>query len=257
MTDLAVTRAFSAAARHYDEHASVQLACARSLHALLPAMPSVKRAMDLGCGTLPLARPLREVAPDSDWWAVDVSEGMLLEARDRGRLEGWRPLRADAESLPFAAGMFDLVFSSFALQWASSPAAVLMEVSRVLKPGGLLALSVPLAGTLAELQKSWADVDGSGHVNALPALKQWCDAGEGAGLTLSHQHALTLREFYPDVRAVARGLKQTGANVVRDRAAGLVSPTRYRAMEQAYESLREEDGLPLTWQAGFMLMEKR
>lgn len=257
VTDVAVARAFSGAARHYDAHASVQLASARTLLAMMPASDAPGHAMDLGCGTLPLARALRERFPGRNWWAVDVSEAMLQQAEERGRLHGWQALRADAEALPFAANMFTQVYSSFALQWASSPQAVLKEVTRVLAPGGMLALSVPLAGTLQELKQSWARVDDGDHVNALATLPAWCGAAEAAGLALIHTQALTLTEHYADVRAVARGLKETGANVVRGRRRGLVSPARFRAMEAAYETLREARGLPLTWQTGFLLMEKR
>ena len=256
MTDLAVARAFSQAARHYDEHASVQLACARTLLDMMPVMDLPGDAMDLGCGTLPLARPMRERFPDHRWWAVDVSDAMLEEAAERGRLAGWQALRADAEQLPFAANMFRLVYSSFALQWASSPASVLAEIGRVMAPGAVLALSVPLRGTLTELQASWAQVDGGEHVNQLPDMRQWCQAASGASLAVTHQQQLTMTVHYPDARAVARSLKETGANVVRGRRPGLVAPARFRAMEAAYEQLREEQGLPLSWQAGFLLMEK-
>ena len=256
MTDMAVARAFSAAARHYDQHASVQLACARTLLELMPATEAVGHAMDLGCGTLPLARPLRERFPQRSWWAVDVSQAMLEEAAARGRLEGWHPLRADAESLPFASGMFAQVYSSFALQWASSPTAVLAEIYRVLSPGGVLALGVPVEGTLAELKASWAQVDEGEHVNRLPSLSEWCEAAVDNALVVAHQHVMTMTTYYSDARAVARSLKETGANVVRGRTSGLVAPSRFRAMEAAYEQLRETQGLPLTWQVGFLLMEK-
>lgn len=256
MVEAAVVRAFSQAARRYDSHAEVQLACARSLLGMLPPLPQCQRAMDLGCGTLPLARPLREQV-QCEWWAVDASVGMLAEARERGRLDGFMPLQADAEALPFAAGMFDLVFSSFALQWASSPANVLAEVARVLAPGGLLALSLPVAGTLRELADSWARVDGGVHVNALPALGDWQAAAAEAGLTAVADNALSLTAWFPDVRTLARSLKDTGANVVPGRQAGLVTPARFRAMETEYERWRTNQGVPLSWQAGFLLLEKR
>jgi SAM-dependent methyltransferase len=44
----------------------------------------------------------------------------------------------DAEVLPFEAATIDAVFSDFAFEHLRSPAKVLVEISRVLKPGGSL-----------------------------------------------------------------------------------------------------------------------
>jgi SAM-dependent methyltransferase len=72
---------------------------------------------------------------------VDLSEGMLREARTRvrGRLE-----RADLRALPFADGSFDAVWCMAALLHlpkAEAPVA-LAELHRVLRPGGLLAVTL-------------------------------------------------------------------------------------------------------------------
>jgi SAM-dependent methyltransferase len=53
-----------------------------------------------------------------------------------------RTLRAFGESLPFAAGSFDIVLSDNCVDHARDPSAILREISRVLRPGGLFYFSV-------------------------------------------------------------------------------------------------------------------
>lgn len=52
-------------------------------------------------------------------------------------------IAANAERLPFADGQFDLVLCTQMLEYVPIPGNVLSEAYRVLRPGGILMLSVP------------------------------------------------------------------------------------------------------------------
>jgi len=103
---------------------------------------SVRRAMDLCCGTGAVTRALAERAPVGALIVgVDFSRGMLdralIAAREAGR-SGIRWVQADATDLPFRAGTFDAVTCAYALYELKGAArvAMLREVARVLSPGG-------------------------------------------------------------------------------------------------------------------------
>lgn len=257
MTEQAIARAFGRAARSYDEHAAVQISVARSLLAMLPDDCAAERGIDLGCGTAPMARALCTRLPDCHWLGVDVSQAMLDEAHQRGRLhERYQPVCADATALPLDDASRDLVFSSFALQWVDAAAAC-AETARVLGKDGLLLMALPVAGTLRELKESWAQVDQQMHVNTLLAAPLWLQQLERHRLACIDAQTLTVTEHYPSVAAIGRMLKLTGAHHVTGRqSAGLLSPRRRRALEQAYEMKREEKGLPVTWQVLFVVARK-
>lgn len=52
----------------------------------------------------------------------------------------------DIQRLPFAAGSFDCVLASHVLEYPADDVAAIAEVRRVLRPGGLAILPVPLMG---------------------------------------------------------------------------------------------------------------
>lgn len=249
MTAARIAAHFGRAAADYDHHAQVQLAAARTLLSLLPEQ-AAGIGVDLGAATGPVAERLQRQCPRLRWLALDLSLPMLEEGRQRGRFDAaFTPLCADARALPLAAGSVQLLYSSFALQWCPQLPALLAELRRVLAPDGLLALCVPVAGSLVELQQAWAAVDDDVHVNPLPSRDDWAAAAAAGGWAPEHWHQAQVREFYPSVAAVGQRQRATGAHYVPGRArAGLLPPSRYRAMAAAYEQQRQPQGLPLTWE---------
>jgi ubiquinone/menaquinone biosynthesis C-methylase UbiE len=75
-------------------------------------------------------------------------------------------LRGDAERLPFPDGAFDRVLCSEVLEHVASPERAAAELARVLKPAGLLAVSVPTPATEWAMRYSSDDYFNSpgGHV---------------------------------------------------------------------------------------------
>jgi len=104
------------------------------------------RLLDIGTGTGTLALAALERFPHVVVTGIDPSSAMLEIARSeaRRRLPPTARTRlrlevAPAARLPFPAGSFDVVVSSFVLQLVPSRAAALREARRVLRRGGQIA----------------------------------------------------------------------------------------------------------------------
>ena len=111
-----------------------------ALRETLPLAPDMD-VLDFGCGTgvltVELCRWARRVT------AVDRSPEALVQAAARAAREGRDNvtfLEADLQALPVPEASFDLVVASQCLHHVESPAAVLREAARILRPGGRLAV---------------------------------------------------------------------------------------------------------------------
>jgi demethylmenaquinone methyltransferase/2-methoxy-6-polyprenyl-1,4-benzoquinol methylase len=100
-----------------------------------------KRILDVATGTAGVALALAR-RTGADVTGIDISESMLARGRDRVRnagLDDRVKLQAGrAEELPFPNASFDAVSFTYLLRYVHDPAATLAELSRVLRPGGVL-----------------------------------------------------------------------------------------------------------------------
>jgi len=109
------------------------------------------RVLDLGCGAgrhaFAAARTGAEVvALDADGAECRTVSGTLSAMRDAGELPvraRSAVLRGDALWLPFADASFDRVVAAEVLEHLRDDRAAMAELARVLRPGGVLAVSVP------------------------------------------------------------------------------------------------------------------
>jgi len=248
----AVVRAFDRASASYDAAAALQERVRNELVTRLDELKITPTAiLDLGAGTGHGSRALKRRFPRSQVVAADIATGMLERAKRQSRwLRRFARVRADAYSLPFRDGTFDLVFSSLMLQWCDDLDAVFVEIARVLRPGGLLLFSTFGPGTLAELREAWnASGDASNHVNHFFDAHALGSALMHAGLGEPVLDVDRIVVGYPDAMTLMRELKAIGAhNVTRGRARGLTGRARLNAMTTAYESLRRDGQLPATWE---------
>jgi ubiquinone/menaquinone biosynthesis C-methylase UbiE len=99
------------------------------------------RVLDVACGTGNTAIP--EARKGGSVTGVDIATNLLEQARKRASAEGLeiRFEEGDAEELTFKDGEFDLVVSMFGAMFAPRPERVAAELTRVCKPGGLIAMA--------------------------------------------------------------------------------------------------------------------
>jgi SAM-dependent methyltransferase len=99
--------------------------------------------LDLGCGTGDLARCLSNAGFRVT--GCDVSTSMLARAAaaDPFGTAEWVKLKPDWLVLPFPDGSFDAVVASSVLEYVGSPAVVLAECARVMRPGAVVLATVP------------------------------------------------------------------------------------------------------------------
>jgi SAM-dependent methyltransferase len=164
-----------------------------------------RRVLEIGCGSAPCSRWLRQAGAQPV--ALDVSGGMLARAAALNRETGLHVplLQADAAALPLADASVDLACSAFGgLPFVADVAGTLAEVARVLRPRGRFVASVnhPLRWPFPDSpdpedlrvvgsyfdRTPYVETDGSGatvYVEHHRTVGDWVRAVVAAGLTLT------------------------------------------------------------------------
>jgi malonyl-CoA O-methyltransferase len=239
MSKHAVRRSFDRAATSYDAAARLQRRVCQLLFDQL-ADPAPARILDAGCGTGYALGLLAGRWPGSRIFAADFAPAMVATAGGG--------ICADIEALPFAAASFDLYWSSLSFQWCDAGRAI-AEATRVLAPGGRLAVSSLGPGTLAELREAFAGTDRHRHVLDFPPADTLATACAATGLADVRLDSHTLRFHHGDLAALLRELKALGANQVgSQRRPGLMGRAAWQTVERRYEARRETAGLPATFE---------
>lgn len=229
---------FSDAAPHYDEQASLQQYVLGELAArMLPLLPARALLLDAGCGT---GRFARQYGEPHDVTQFDTALPMCRQARLQAPA-----IAAAVETLPFKNRVFDGVFCSLVLQWVNQNHLALEEMRRVLKSGGVMAVSSFGPDTLKELRESFAVVDAYPHVSSFAPLPE-----------CTHREIVT--EHYPDLPSLMRHLKAIGArNKLQHRRKSLMTRAQMQRVERHYGAHYASPlGLPVTWEIRYWVARK-
>ena len=109
------------------------------------------QVLDLGCGAgrhafEALRRGAHVVALDTDQDELRQVAGMFAAMYEAGEVSGGaraRVVAADATAMPFPDGCFDRVIAAEVLEHIPGDQAAMNEIARVLRPGGVAAVTVP------------------------------------------------------------------------------------------------------------------
>jgi malonyl-CoA O-methyltransferase len=249
----AVMRAFNRAAPGYEAAARLERQVRADLLDRLQFFPlKPAHVLDLGAASCESSRQLHQHFPRAQVLAIDIAEAMLRAApkmRWPWQRAGFTRVCADAAALPLRAQSFDLIFSNLMLHWCDRPQLVFEEFVRVLRPGGLLLFSTFGPDTLGELRAAWAGADDRTHVSLFADMHELGNGLMQAGLAEPVLDVEHHRLHYADIHALMRELKLLGAgNAAHNRARGLTGRHHLNRMLSAYERVREEKGLPATFE---------
>jgi len=103
-------------------------------------VPLVRPVLDIGCGDGHFASIAYDHLPIDI--GIDVMERDLPEAAGRAGIYR-KVMYASATALPFEAASFNTVISNCVIEHIPDNAAVMREISRVLRPGGTFAATFP------------------------------------------------------------------------------------------------------------------
>lgn len=209
-----VALGFDKAASQYNSLATIQAEIAEYGLRIIEGM-DVKNAsnlLDIGCGTAISCQRLQCIAQQVT--GIDISFNMLRNATiaiSGVEKTSFNGINADAEYLPIKSNSIDCIYSSMALQWCQSPAHVLSEVHRVLKPKGKALLCILTGDSFKSLQNGWRHIGLPSRINTFHAPQSWINASEGCNWSVK-SHTKGFTSYHNSVLDILSSIKRIGAN---------------------------------------------
>lgn len=209
-----VAARFAAASTTYIDNASVQIAVAARLWEI--AGPHIAACL---VGINPLPRNVIEIGPGRGALTSLYSNTLKdckIELCDIAPIPPdhipagaiFRCCDAETDLRNRPDNSVDIILSASTLQWFNSPASFLRDVVRVLRPGGVAALSYFGPQTYREI----AAITGNSLNYPSPVALR--EAATANGAEIIHSSESLLKGIFPDVAALLRHIKLTGVNAL-------------------------------------------
>lgn len=232
----ALRRAFDRLAADYAQHTEVQSEIGRRMLSRMEWLrlaPSV--VLDAGAGNGAMAVDLARRFPQAHVLALDIAWRLLRTMPRPAAWQRWlgragagraTPVCGNFLRLPLADASVDLVTTNLALNWAPDLPAALAEMRRVLRPDGLIMLTLLGPDTLRELRSAGSRAAAD---RRLPDMHDVGDMLIHSGFTapVMDQEHITLS--YRTAAALRRDLRYWGGvEQAKDRRHGLRAPGALR-----------------------------
>lgn len=235
---ISIPKCFNRAALSYALHNKPQQQIAEVLiDAIAREECSFLQAIDIGCGVGNITETLIHRINSDHWHAIDLAGDLLDQAKDKAALRDVSIREMNFMCLDFENSYFDFIFSNMALHWSSNLHNLILHLQAKMNNNGLLAFSIPLEGTFAELNAS--------------SRNEFLTQNEVLAL-LAHSNLNLIKSFeqsfvmpFASWQEAIRSIKTTGANYLFDRKKQSLSKRH-----------RFHDIKQLTYQVGFFLLRK-
>jgi SAM-dependent methyltransferase len=222
------------------------------------------RALEIGAGTGYFSLNLMQAGVVREATCTDISPGMVTTLGENAERLGLnvRAARADAESLPFATGSFDLVLGHAVLHHLPDVRRAFAEFHRVLRPGG----RIIFAGEPSRVGDRLARVPKRGAMLLAPVWRSLmrADPVTPAGSPGSNDKRDHELEQFVDIHAFMPGdlekhARRAGFEQVKVRGEELVA-NWFGWFNRALEASADPDTVPMRWKRyacdGYLLLQK-
>lgn len=256
-----VARGYTKSASEYDALAG-QLYI-NGIRRLLPRVRVRRGAavLDVGSGTgINLIEAARWFRPARLLCGIDIAPGMVAVAQEKTNRLGI-PAQftvGDAEALPYANGLFDLVICNSVFHWFHDRPKAMREMARVLRPGGQVALICASQPSFNEWFHFIDAVMGQvtngrakSSVPNLPSPAEIAACANGAGLRIDQLQNPVMNDMVREperfVHLMTTVAPQWAADLSREEQA-TVEATAARLMRAGWPQ-----GFPVSWAATEMI----
>lgn len=243
-----IRKAFNASAKEYQMAAKVPREIGHRLFQRLEYLKiNPTYVLDLGCGVGYFSKLLKKQYPNAIIISLDLAYDMLKECKKTQTwLRGWPLVNADMSNMPFASGLFDLVFTNQVIHWAPSMTHLFRELNRVMKPNACLMFSSLGPDSFQELRSHQSHA----HANQFIDMHHLGDCLMTEFFSDPVVDRENLIAHYASFSELIQSLKKQGViNINSSRNPGLTGKQSWQAFKNSVLEFRTNEGkLPLTYE---------
>jgi malonyl-CoA O-methyltransferase len=279
---------FSSAAKNYDEFAVVQNLAAKKVSELVfPYLKNNSKILDLGAGNGFVAKNILDKSSDQLLVAIDhllihkeaydkqpplKNEVALHEMKSRRiypklqifEIDLVRPIKknqntffiqGDMEKPCFNDNSFDLITSSFALQWMENLEQSFIEFHKILKPNGIFIFAVPMDESLSELKNASVNSGCDFHFNQLPKREKLEKIFEKSGFNLLNLYQETIKQRFVSGIDAIKSIKKIGANYSLQRQ-NKITKIQLKKFDNSFKSTSNAQFCEISWLVNYFILSK-
>jgi malonyl-CoA O-methyltransferase len=246
-----ISKNFSSKAKSYDKFAQIQKNTAKNLVNLISnQISNNQKILDLGSGTGFITNFLKIKNPniENNIFELDLSSKMLKYSLNNNS----KKIRADFENLPFKENSFDIITSSFSLQWSNID-QVFANISKILKKNGIFALSIPVRGSLNELKTSFKIINFYSEKEIIEKLNNL--AFKKLNLVCEKK-----KEKFSNIILAIKNIKNIGANYndfSKENFGNKNSFSKIRNLSKIHlKNSGENNSFAVSWQISYFIFKK-
>jgi len=220
---------FSRYSKNYHKLAKIQHLVARKLiefanpflKRFLPTVKSIN-LVDLGSGTGFVKQEFFNIFYNNivaNFYEVDLSLEMLKNnVNYKFSSDLSTKINADIKKLPFKNNSFDIIFSSFALQWIEKDEVIFGNFAKMLRnykdfqENGLLIIALPTAGSLQELKLANIASDCGFEFLQFPIFQDLLIELDNAGFEVLFSYNEIIKQNFSSGVEALKSIKNIGAN---------------------------------------------
>lgn len=269
---------FSRYSKNYHKLAKIQHLVARKLIEF--ANPFLKRFLltaksinlvDLGSGTGFVKQEFFNIFYNNivaNFYEVDLSLEMLKNnVNYKFSSDLSTKINADIKKLPFKNNSFDIIFSSFALQWLEKDEVIFGNFAKMLRnykdfqENGLLIIALPTAGSLQELKLANIASDCGFEFLQFPIFQDLLIELDNAGFEVLFSYNEIIKQNFSSGVEALKSIKNIGANYAN--SGNVINKNKIKKFDQflyenfSYQEVSKLREVRVSWHIGYFIASKK
>lgn len=240
-----IERCFNRSALSYNSHSQPQQRIAeRLISSVYQYAQNYPLVADLGCGTGIVTQQLINRIRYNKLYAFDISEKCINLTKKRLPHASINIYHDDLHHLNHYQQSFNLIFSNMTLHWCPNIFNLMTIIKSALATEGIIAFSMPLAGTFKELKTSCRN-----HFYDLDNIAKYC---RSSGINLLDIHEQSFIYNFNHWLEAIKSIKAAGANhLFHKKNQGLCRPIQLKPERFFNDAYCNKTSL--TYHIGFFL----